>query len=382
MTSKSIKNWCVIHKWTSLVSTVFILIACISGLPLIFHEEIDQLEKLVVGEKMAFDANAPQTVLSIDTLISKVEELRPDRHLQLLFREPSDPGVTSFSMGASLGGPIAESEFLRIDNISGNYLGSQRVGEGIMGFLFVLHTELLVGFPGTLFLGLMTIIMLLAIISGVVLYAPFMRNRSFAVVRVNKGRHTRWFDLHNALGIVLLVWLFVVSVTGAINTLGNPMIQFWLLNDLKELIADDEVGIGTPDTELASIQSAIDLATKEIPDGELYFATYPGTELSSDRHYLIFFTGNTPVSSRMFKTVVINAYSGELIAQPDLPWYLNALLLSQPLHFGDYGGLGLKIMWALLDIATIILLWSGLVLWWRKRREVPEIDLISPDIVK
>jgi uncharacterized iron-regulated membrane protein len=41
---------------------------------------------------------------------------------------------------------------------------------------------------------------------------------------------------------------------------------------------------------------------------------------------------------------------------------MSALLLSQPLHFGDYGGLPLKIIWALLDIATIIVLASGLYL--------------------
>ncbi len=53
-----------------------------------------------------------------------------------------------------------------------------------------------------------------------------------------------------------------------------------------------------------------------------------------------------------------------------LPWYLTALLVSQPLHFGDYGGLPLKVLWALLDVATIVVLGSGVYLWLvrRKRR--------------
>ena len=33
------------------------------------------------------------------------------------------------------------------------------------------------------------------------------------------------------------------------------------------------------------------------------------------------------------------------------PWYLNALLLSQPLHFGDYGGVPMQWLWAALDVA-------------------------------
>ena len=43
MTASTIKTWCWIHKWSSLVSTVFMLLLCVTGLPLIFHHEIDEL---------------------------------------------------------------------------------------------------------------------------------------------------------------------------------------------------------------------------------------------------------------------------------------------------------------------------------------------------
>ena len=51
-----------------------------------------------------------------------------------------------------------------------------------------------------------------------------------------------------------------------------------------------------------------------------------------------------------------------------MPWYVKGLFLSVPLHFGDYGGLPLKIVWALLDIAAIVVLGSGLYLWLGKHR--------------
>ena len=50
-----------------------------------------------------------------------------------------------------------------------------------------------------------------------------------------------------------------------------------------------------------------------------------------------------------------------------MPWYVSTLLLSQPLHFGDYGGLPLKIIWAFLDLITIVVLISGLYLWLGRR---------------
>lgn len=40
--------------------------------------------------------------------------------------------------------------------------------------------------------------------------------------------------------------------------------------------------------------------------------------------------------------------------------------------------MALKIVWALLDAMTIVVLWSGLYLWWRKRQQTVE-DMIVVD---
>ncbi|MFW5972828.1 MAG: PepSY domain-containing protein, partial [Bacteroidota bacterium] len=41
LSMKAFRAWFEIHKWTSLVSMVFLLMLCVTGLPLIFHHEID-----------------------------------------------------------------------------------------------------------------------------------------------------------------------------------------------------------------------------------------------------------------------------------------------------------------------------------------------------
>ena len=78
--------------------------------------------------------------------------------------------------------------------------------------------------------------------------------------------------------------------------------------------------------------------------------------------------GNEPFTSRLLKPVLVDARSTEVTAAPGLPWYLTALLVSQPLHFGDYGGRPMQILWAVLDVLTLIVLGSGLYLWWVRRR--------------
>ena len=37
----SFRAWYAVHKWTSLVSTLFLLMLCVTGLPLIFSHEIN-----------------------------------------------------------------------------------------------------------------------------------------------------------------------------------------------------------------------------------------------------------------------------------------------------------------------------------------------------
>jgi uncharacterized iron-regulated membrane protein len=96
------------------------------------------------------------------------------------------------------------------------------------------------------------------------------------------------------------------------------------------------------------------------------FVAFPGGSFSSAHHYAVFMQGETPATERLLTPALIDAETGQLTAMRRMPWYAQALLLSQPLHFGDYGGLPLKILWALLDVATIVVLGSGLYLWLRK----------------
>jgi uncharacterized iron-regulated membrane protein len=66
---------------------------------------------------------------------------------------------------------------------------------------------------------------------------------------------------------------------------------------------------------------------------------------------------------------MIDAVDGSFTDSRSLPWYVSMVLLSQPLHFGDYGGLPLKVIWAALDGVTIVVIGSGLYLWLARRRK-------------
>jgi len=102
---------------------------------------------------------------------------------------------------------------------------------------------------------------------------------------------------------------------------------------------------------------------------------FPGNRFGSPHHYMLWAKGATPLTSRLFSPVLVDARTGALTAVVQMPWYLRALEVSRPLHFGDYGGMPLKILWALLDLVTIVVLGSGLYLWLARRKSPVEVEL-------
>ena len=224
-----------------------------------------------------------------------------------------------------------------------------------------------------LFLGFMGVLLIVAIVSGVVLYAPFMRRLAFGEIRKDRAPKLKRLDTHNFLGIVTLTWALVVGLTGVINAWSDLVVKYWQFDQMSSMIAPYK-GLPPP-THFASLQTSVEAAQAREPDKKLGFIAFPGTAFSSQHHYGMFMRGDSPITSRLFKPVLIDAETAKITDSRELPWYLATLLISQPLHFGDYGGLTLKIIWLILDLITIVVLWTGLMLWWKKRKQhVPDIE--------
>lgn len=176
----------------------------------------------------------------------------------------------------------------------------------------------------------------------------------------------KWLDVHNLIGFVTLLWAFVVGATGVVNTLTMPALGYWQANGLPKFVARYQ-GQAVPE-RLGSLQRAVAAAQAHEPGMTVSFVAFPGGTVSMAHHYAVFMQGESPLTARLLTPVLVDALSGQVTASAPLPWYLKVLLVSQPLHFGDYGGLPLRILWALLDVATIVVLCSGLYLWLGKSR--------------
>ena len=366
--SKSIKTWAWVHKWSSLVCTVFMLLLCITGLPLIFHHELGHLLGTEV-EAPEMPANSPRA--SLDDVIKTAHALYPERVVQFVSQEEDSDKIWFVTLTPTPD-PTDDFKSVAVDARTGKVLATPKFDEGFMWVMFKLHVDLFAGLAGKLFLGFMGLLLLVAIVSGVVLYAPFMRKLEFGTVRRERRPRLKWLDLHNLLGIVTLVWAFTVGATGMINTWADLVIKYWQYDQLSALLAPYKGQAMVPAAERGSVQRSLDLALAQAPGTKLSFIAFPGTAFSSPHHNTVFLRGNEPFTSRLLQPVLVDAKTNDVTAKPALPWYLTALLVSQPLHFGDYGGMPMQIIWALLDIATIIVLGSGLYLWLKRGNPVHE----------
>ena len=345
------------------------LMLCITGLPLIFHHEIDHL---LHEEVQAAPVPEGTPRANLDLIVKNSLSKDPGMVPHFLIWDPDDANALMVSIGKTLEANPVDNRIVRVDAHTAAYLDAPDVTGRFTYIMLKLHTDMFAGLPGKLFLGLMGILFCVAIISGIVVYAPSMRKLKFGTYRRDRLRVVRWLDIHNVTGIVLVMWMLVVGFTGVINTWAELVIKVWQFGQLAEMTAQykDKPLPANP----SSIDAAVQVAIKAEPNMRPAFVAFPGTIFSSKSHYIVFLKGDTPVTSRLLKPALIDAETGKLTDSRDMPWYVTTLFISQPLHFGDYGGLPLRILWAVLDVLTIIVLGSGVYLWLRRRKSGVSVD--------
>jgi uncharacterized iron-regulated membrane protein len=362
MRARTLKLWDSIHSWSSLACTLFLLILCVTGLPLIFSDELAPPPPAVA------QSNAP--LMPLERIIGIVHAQEPKAYVQFLFWDDT-PDVIGVGIADKPQADLEDVRRVMFDLHSGARVAETPPPSGLLETIRDVHTSLLGGFAGEMVLAAVALLFLASLVSGIVLYAPFAQGRAFGDVR-RSGNIPRWLDLHNVIGIVLTAWLLVVGATGLMNALEKPLFAAWQSDTMPALLAPYR---GKPfPKKLSSVDDAMARVRKAAPGMTPTSIGFPYSPYGSPRHYLVWLKGGTHLTEHFFTIALVDASNGELTAVAPLPWYLRALEISRPLHFGDYGGLPLKIIWVLFDLGAIVVLVSGVYLWLARRRTVARVS--------
>jgi uncharacterized iron-regulated membrane protein len=302
----------------------------------------------------------------LDDVVASIRRKNPGQYVIFCGWTDERPNTVSIAVSKTPVPRAGEFRRLIVDSRTADVIGEVGQDKSAMDLVLKLHKDMFLGLPGELFLGFMGLVFVVSIVSGTVLYGRFMRKHEFGTVRNRQSPRIRWLDLHNLVGVVTVVWTVVVAATGTMNTLAVPLFDLWRAQVLPPLLATYQ---GKPAFEGGSPGAALQAVRQAMPQVIVTSLTFPTTgRFGTPKHFVVWTKGDSPLTARLFTPLLVDAETGSLTRAPDLPWYLRLLQISRPLHFGDYGGLPLKIIWAVFDLATIIVLVSGLYLWFARRR--------------
>lgn len=355
-----------LHRWASLVATLPFLILCLTGTVLIFHEEIDSAMGVLPAAPGLGGTHRP-----LGEAVANALAAHPNEKVMLLGIDPKGhPGL--LLVGTA---PIADTGFdhatLRFAHLATAQLVPENYSEGdtLTGFLLELHAQWFVGPAGELIGAFIALLVLLSLLSGLVVYAPHARRVAFGAFRRGRGPRLLQLDLHNFIGAIMLGWALVVTLTGFLLGFGTIASGVWAQSELgrvRQIYAGAPVDPRRPPVDADGAYRAALAAAP--PGWSVSSIIWPGSDFSTDRHYTVLVNGSG-LDEKLFRAALVDAASGEAAAVLEMPWYMKAIMLSQPLHFGDYGGLPLKLLWTACTWLTLFITGNGAWLWWdRKRR--------------
>lgn len=363
MTPASLRNWRWVHRWTSLVCSVNLLILCVTGLILVFHHEV---EHLLGTEELDTSYTEGQAPLPLEALVATAHKLDPTLEPKFVSFDPEERGARYIYLSPPGARDFEGGRWVVLNAYTGASQVLKQPTETLTGFLLKLHVDLFAGFAGQMFVGVMGLLFVVSTVSGLVVYGPFMKKLAFGILRFGRNTRIANTDLHNLFGVATLVWAFVVGLTGAILSFSPLIVGYWQNTEMASLIARHaaEPRAGT----VVGVDEVARAGTAAFPGMDLAFIAYPGNEYASDRHYSVVVRGHTELTQRLLSVALVDAESGRVVETAETPWYITALLLSGPFHFGDYGGLPLQILWALFTIVTGVVTVTGFVVWVKRPR--------------
>ncbi|PKD18654.1 hypothetical protein APR41_17820 [Salegentibacter salinarum] len=256
-----------------------------------------------------------------------------------------------------------------------DYESNYSIGE----FLYRLHffAQLnLYGTIGYLLAGIISFFFLFAIITGLIVHWNKIVS-NFYVFRPRARLKTIWTDAHTALGVIGLPFQFIYAVTGiffiiATALVSPPVLSIIYDDDLEKMYED--FGFGQRDFPLAMEEAEVPVdLNKFIRKTESHWPDFNIKTLSlynyGDKNMHVGLQG-TPKYEKQFigqGELIFNAATGKIVLEKNpfenTSYVEGARGVMSRLHFGDYGGLGLKIVYFILGIISCFVIISGILIW-------------------
>lgn len=327
-----------IHRILGLVLAMNFLVLSLTGVVLIWRHEITGDQQVIQKSKF----------ISEKTSLSKIDEniklnFSKQKVLSIFKGDDGDIQARVTDKGVE---KFKGAMRLKYDQ-SGNVVTSETKSSGaVIDFILKLHRELILGGKGKILVGILGVFFLLTLLSGALIANNFYRKIKSMNTRIFIGR------LHKIISVKAFSWILIVTFTGTILAFNSTLIALFLRDNIR---SNQDVVI-LKNVKYVSVLSVYDELKRKLPELEYDFISFPDNEFSIPQHYVVLMENESE-----HKIAYVNAVTGKLVKTVSLPWYIELLMLSEPLHFGDYGGVFLKIVWSFLGVATSFIPLTGVL---------------------
>jgi len=376
MSNKNYNVFFNTHTVSGIVISFALFVIFFAGAFSLFKEEI------AIWENGNSVTHTERQDIDFDKIFKSLDEdyQLTGRDLQLNFGEKDDHIYVSLGKNRD---SLATEETKKTNYFSvnintseaKNYEEHYSLGE----FLYRLHFLAQFPYIGIYLAGFVSLFFLFAIVTGVIVHWKkiisnfYSFNPKVALKRV-------WTDAHTALGIIGLPFQFMFAVTGAYFCLSLLVLipaNFLYNGDQAKLMEDVRPDrkiyewVAKSDKNIPSFNQFAEKAAKEWNHFHLtrgFVRNYGGTNMK----YILIGDLKDSESFIGIGRIIYNPYTGivEAIKNPNKINYIEDFqrVLGR-LHFADFGGIPIKIIYFLLSLITCFVIITGVLIYIEARNK-------------
>lgn len=355
------KLWLSVHRWLGLtVGLMFVLIG-LTGSLLVFDHAIDEWlnPDLLLTEESGERASLNDVIAVAEQAYSgkavSVSKPRVDLGVWTVWFSSDTEKTPSFTA-------------VYVDPYTTRVTGRRVWGQDLMSWIYRLHFRLVAGDIGATIVGIIGIMMMISIVSGIYLWWPLWKKSWRAAFAIRSGRRVN-FDLHKSLGIFSAIFLLVIAFTGVYMEFHE---WFHETVALFAEVGEHPSGLTSMTTsakEPLTSEEALALAQTHFPHA-LFDHLHP--PIGQDGFYEVAFRQPGEVQQSFGRTqVFLNQYTGDILAirTPQDFTAADAFFAWQfPLHNGEAFGLIGRWFVLVMGLVPSVLYVTGFLLWRRRRK--------------
>lgn len=347
------KKLLAIHKWLGLISGVLIFIISLSGVLLVFDDEI---ESWLQRDIMELEASG--SPVSVDAAYRTLQKKYPTWEHRII----EIPETTTRPIKAELRRPD-ERRHLYLDPSEGTILRDLNSERTYSYWMLKLHYQLHAGHFGEILLLLTGLIFLASLITGFWFYRKSVwRVLTFKIRPGFKNWKTSSSQWHRVVGVWSLITNLLMAVTGL-------LIIIVIVQTNLSGVVSDEIPSSPP------VEASVDEIFAEANRHESGLTpTYIRMPVDKDGSVIVY--GKTRDDGTLLyefgNYLLFDRETGDLqdvVYQSDQGAFTQLMNYVYPLHFGDWGGIFIKLLYCFAGLSPSILSITGFMIWWRRSRQ-------------